>query len=466
MAVEENQKNVVKDNSVVKISDDNMRVFINLCPLTSDLEYSMVELNEMLFANKVVYGIDVNKLKEMIEKKLYYQDIQVAEGMPCINGTDGYFEFLFNTVVDKKPKILEDGSVDYSSIGDFEVVEAGAEIVRYHVATKGENGINVKGMAIYCKNGKELVPLKGKGFNLSEDKQIYTASVTGKVEYKSGKLNVSNLLVINDDITHATGNVEFSGDVQIKGGIYTGMIVKAYGNISVDGHVEGAEIIAGKDVILKGGMQGAGKGKVIAGGSVSGKFFEQAVIQCKENLNANAILNCEVVSDGEVIISGKLGIIIGGSVFAKKGISATIIGNLSELKTKLIIGSDKDLVPEIMKIDNEIDLLSKEVQKLNHGIEQMNQLIEKSKKQDLVDKKLYLVRAKISKESELFAANGRKEELVADLDKAVHSKLVIRKSIYPGVRINMNGYLKNIIQEDYNVTYQNRGMEIIAVPNV
>lgn len=462
----EDMKELTSKDIVVKVSDDKMKAFINVCPLTAEYEGSVATLRDALTDRKVVYGIKEEELQRIVEEKLYYKDILIAEGVPCVNGTDGYFEFLFNTVADKKPKIQEDGSVDYSSLGDIEVVEAGDEIVKYHPALKGQNGVTVTGSTLNCKNGKELVPLKGKGFTVSEDKLIYTALITGKVEYSAGKINVTNLLIIEDDVTHATGNVEFSGDIHVKGTIYTGMTVKATGNITVDGHVEAATLVAGKDIVLKGGMQGAGKGKVSAGGNVSAKFFEQTTIQCKENLNANALLSCDVTVDGEVIISGKLGVIIGGRVFARKSIRATIIGNMSEVKTRLIVGSDKDLVPEIMKADSEIERLEKEIKKINYGVIQINQLLAKKENPKLTEKKLQLIRAKIAKESELSSMKVKKEEFLVNLDKAVHSKLIVQKNIYPGINLTINGCTTNILEENYSVTYHVSGMEIVVIPNV
>ena len=85
-------------------------------------------------------------------------------------------------------------------------------------------------------------------------------------------------------------------------------------------------------------MQGNGKGKIVAGGNVSGKFFEQVTIESGGDVSANAIMNSRIYAKNDVTVSGKFGIIIGGDVNAEHIISATIVGNMAEVKTYLTAG--------------------------------------------------------------------------------------------------------------------------------
>ena len=68
-------------------------------------------------------------------------------------------------------------------------------------------------------------------------------------------------------------------DIRIRGNVLSGMkVTSEKGSIIVDGYVEAATLIAGKDVILKNGMQGKWQGKVCRQREdVSGKFFEQII---------------------------------------------------------------------------------------------------------------------------------------------------------------------------------------------
>lgn len=85
---------------------------------------------------------------------------------------------------------------------------------------------------------------------------------------------VDNELVIEGDVSLTTGDVSFMNDIHIHGNVLTGVTIRSEkGSIVVDGYVEASELHAAKDVVLKNGMQGSGKGKIVAGGSVSGKFL-------------------------------------------------------------------------------------------------------------------------------------------------------------------------------------------------
>lgn len=48
------------------------------------------------------------------------------------------------TVISVKPKIREDGTVDYWSMNLIEVVREGQEIAKYHPAVEAKAGVDVK----------------------------------------------------------------------------------------------------------------------------------------------------------------------------------------------------------------------------------------------------------------------------------------------------------------------------------
>lgn len=456
-----------KDHTVVKISEDNLSVYINICPQQGKGSYTKEDLYNKLKEYKVMYGFQEDVIEETVNEKRYYEDVLVAVGKEPVNGKDGRFEFLFDVNVDTKPKILSDGSVDYRSMGEVPVIEKGDELVRYIPATRGTDGMNVKGNVIPAKNGKELLPLRGKGFYMSEDKTVYYAAITGKVTYKD-KLIISNILEISGDVTNATGDVNFTGDVMVRGNVATGCVVRASGNITVDGNVEAVHLIAGKDVTLKIGMQGGGIGSIEAGGNVSGKFFEQVKIKAKGNVSANAVLNCTIESEEAVIVSGKFGAIIGGKVSAYRGISATIIGNMSELKTKVSAGIKEDLYVKLMQLENEIKTLSEELEQSISDIGRIDGIIEQNpdRAATLGKKRMEFLRLKIEKDSLLNKKTEEKQQVLLNMEKISNSKIVVRKSIYPGVEISINGTKELLKSENYNVTYQKRAMEIACFSNV
>ncbi|MEG1741588.1 MAG: FapA family protein [Acetivibrio sp.] len=458
--------NIETNHSTVKISEDGTQAFLSLCPPSLDESYEVKDLKELLEKNGVLEGIKEEVLQALIETKDYFAETLVAEGTPVQDGKDGEYQFLFQIVKDKKPRILPDGSVDYGNMQDVAAVEEGAEIAYYKPAEPGSNGVDVFGKPILAKTGRELTPLKGKGFAISEDKKVYTALLTGKVEYENERLNVVNMITIDGDVTIITGNINFAGDVFVRGTVVTGMVITARGNITINGHVEGAQLIAGKDVILKNGMQGSGRGEIRAGGDVSGKFFEQTTIYAKGSIKANAILNCHMMSEQSIIVSGKKGIIVGGSIAAIQRVEATIIGNMSEVKTEIVLGVDKEIYEHMNKVKEKYDEILNEINRLETGIMQINKILEKGNNPDLAEKKLHLMRIKIEKDAVISSLQNELKNTKLKIENSTTARLVVLKSIYRGSKVSINGVTKMMESENYNVTYFKKANEIEFKANI
>lgn len=461
-------KKAEKNPVLITISDDEMSAFLSLSLPAEGQEYTYKDVEEALEKNRITVGVRTDALEMLVREKSYCQEILAAEGIPPVNGKDGYFSFSFPTNFDNKPKILEDGSVDYNCLGEVAVVEQDSEIARYIPAIPGSNGLTVRGKVLIGQRGRELQPMKGKGFFLSEDKSVYFAAITGKAEYieDNRRLMVSGLYVVNGDVSHATGNIQFAGDIHIKGNVVTGTFVKAYGHITVDGCVEAAHLIAGKDVTLKNGMQGGGKGLIEAAGNVSGKFFEQTVIRAKGYVHANAILNCDIISEDTVLVMGKKGIIVGGSVSAIREIEATMIGNLAEIRTKVTVGVGSDLYADLGTTSETMLKITEELRKIAEGIEKLDGLLAKDPRKELNEKKMQLLRAKIERDSNLATLESKKQELLKKMGKAASSKIIVRKSIYSGVLISINGISNLLTSQNYNSTYVKKGAELTFIPNI
>ena len=372
----------------VTFSDDGSEAY--LCIITTDKtksDYTVEDLAKRLKNAGIVNGIDKAELQKIIDERIYNVPVKVAEGKKAVDGIDGWYEFLFQTEIDTKPKILEDGSVDYSEYGDVPTVEEGQKVVIYHPAIPSEDGVSVRGETIIAKKGKELARLNGRGFIYDNEKKEYYAKYDGKITYRDDRLQIESELIIEGDVSFTTGDVTFQNDIHVRGNVLTGVkVISERGSIIVDGYVESAVLKAKKDIVLKNGMQGNGKGYLEAGGNVTGKFFEQVQIKAVNDVNANAIMNSDIECGQDVIVSGKYGIIIGGKVSATRYIHATIIGNMSEVKTTISAGVDGDLFAKLTKCEQDMSAVNGELAKITNVLGQIQILMEKSDRKDLGDK--------------------------------------------------------------------------------
>ena len=152
----------------IRVSHDSMKAYLYL-PGPELESYTVSDVTEALQASGVVYGIQEDKIQEAIDKQIYNEEVLIAEGDKPEDGVAGYYEYKFDMNFSKQPKVHPDGSVDYWSIKMVEIVTEGQEIAVYHPAVPGVDGMDVKGKPLLAKRGRDLVPLRGKGFERSED---------------------------------------------------------------------------------------------------------------------------------------------------------------------------------------------------------------------------------------------------------------------------------------------------------
>ncbi|HBA97514.1 MAG TPA: hypothetical protein DCZ23_05340 [Lachnospiraceae bacterium] len=459
------ENNLEKDtiNIRVTVSDNGTAAYICIRRPEDQQECTMESLLASAREAGVVYGINEEVLKTILAKKVFDKNVKFAQGTPAVDGEDGWFEFFFDTQIDTKPKILKDGSVDYSEYGSVPAVVQGQRLVTYHPPVPCKNGVNVHGGSILAKKGKDLAKLKGKGFTIDEKGINYTAKYDGKVTFIDKRLVIDNELVIEGDVTYNTGDIEFQNDIHIRGNVCTGVCVTSQkGSIIVDGYVEQAALYAKKDVVLKNGMQGNGKGKIEAGGDVKGKFFEQAHIVCKGDVQANAIMNTTIKSGQDIIVSGKYGVIVGGSVSALRYIRANIIGNMSEVRTEIKAGADGDLFALLSQCERNKDESEKALRDVTSALEKIKLAMERLNTPDLNKKRMQLMRIKIECDTKVNELEKRLQEILDQMSKSNLAKITINKVVNPGTAISINGVKTMVTEENHHVEYARRGTGIIV----
>ena len=158
------------------------------------------------------------------------------------------------------------------------------------------------------------------------------------------------------------GNIDFNGDVLVTGAVRSGMHIKAGGNVTINGVVEGAFIEAGGDILLKSGVLGNNECEITTKGNVIGKFFENAKVVASGTVNCNYLMNSDVTGHMGVIVSGKRSTIIGGVTRAQAYVKATNIGNASEVSTVVRVGADDETVTKIRELRKQIHALTEQIE--------------------------------------------------------------------------------------------------------
>ena len=140
----------IGDNSYIRISDDAMTVWLLLGPPPENSAgYETKNIIAYLKNEGIVFGISEETINDILIRRRYGIEIEVAKGQPMTEGKDGYYEYKFSPESHRAPKVLPDGSVDYTSMHMLQNVRAGEILAIYHHAVQGEDGRDVYHLSRY-----------------------------------------------------------------------------------------------------------------------------------------------------------------------------------------------------------------------------------------------------------------------------------------------------------------------------
>jgi len=426
---ETEQKENKKDTYVI-ISEDKMEAWLYLTEPKDGSIYSKSDIIDLLKEQGVMAGFLESNLAAIAKKKIYNREIIIAQGKAILEGVPGRYDYYFNPQNYKAaPRMRADGSVDYQSMSELPNVHKGDELARYYPAVSGEDGYDVTGKILKVGLVRDLPPLRGKGISNAEDKNLYIALMEGKIENKNGTVDIQPIHEIHGDVDLIIGKVEFFGDIIISGNVSTGVIIRAGRNVVISGFVEAVTIYAGGDIILRRGISGGKKAKLIAKGNVLADFIEHTEIEAGGSVSANIIMNSRVVSKDMVIVSGKKGSIIGGYTHGLTGLKATNLGNDIELKTVVHVGYEAGAYERLVYLTRQENDLKKELGELVNSMAE----ILKSKR----------LRGNINplEEKNLVQFNRKKDEIFILLDstRQERDKLALEVSKGKGAKIHVEG---------------------------
>jgi uncharacterized protein (DUF342 family) len=181
---------------------------------------------------------------------------------------------------------------------------------------------------------------------VSCDEETRTSRGQKRRRLKLGLFAVSE---IEGDIDYSTGHVDFHGDVVVKGSVRALFRVKATGSVTIGENVEtGARIEAGGDILISGGV--VGETTVLhAGGNVMAKFLQQAEVQAGGDVEVGAYLfEASVRAGGQVRVAGagegSGRAMVGGLVWAGKGIETASLGSPTNPQIRIVAGIDPTMV--------------------------------------------------------------------------------------------------------------------------
>lgn len=457
----------VNENYSLIASKDRMTVFIRFqAPSDTGKRVDVNEVLADLRVKKIIVGIKMSNLQEHFQSEgCYDRYLIAAQGIPPRQGKDAQIEYLFNTDITIQPTVREDGSVDFFQLNMINHCKAGDVLARLHPADHGTEGKDVFGVSVRPRDVVDLSLHYGRLVTLSEDKRSLIAQADGHVRLEDEKVVVSDVFV-TENVDLSTGNIDFTGSVQVNGNVKENMSICAGGNVFVNGVVEGAHIKAGGNIIISQGMKGMTKGTLEAGGNVISKFLENTNVDAEGYVNTESILHSNVSAGSDVVVTGKKGFIAGGRVQAGHLVSVKNLGadmgnttivevGISPSQKIAYMTLQKEISEIVRKIRNAQPVLMNFAEKKKRGASITQEQLKYVAETDKLLKELTVV---LNQKSEEMKAMQEKMECNKDARVEVHGV------ICGGTTIIM-GESSTVLNSDYQFCkFENRDGEVKMYP--
>ncbi|MBR1635057.1 MAG: DUF342 domain-containing protein [Lachnospiraceae bacterium] len=421
-----------------KISLDKLKVTCRFLPPSMGGQLLTVrDIMTELEMKKIIFGIDQDAIMDFMNNRQYATDYVFAKGRPPVIGKDAKIEYFFNTNPNLRPKYNEDGSVDYRDLNTICNVEEGDLLARLIPEEPGEPGMDVMGHEIMTRrvNSKNL--RYGKNVRVSEDKTELYAETNGHVKLAGEQVYVSDVYEVQHDVDNSTGNIEFPGNVHIKGNVRGGFSVIARGDVIVDGVVEDALIQSGGQVIIKRGIHGMHKGIIDAEGNVITQFIENATIFSGGYVETGSSIYSEVNASQDVIVNDHKGFIAGGVIRAGGKVESHTMGSSMGALTRIEVGMAPEKKEQYTMLQRDIAAKNQKIKKLTPIVETYQNYIDEGRQ---LDEKNSVYLDKILEElsqAKQMLQNSRElfNTLHQELLNSQHAKVVVRRDVFPGVTI-------------------------------
>jgi uncharacterized protein len=439
----------------IKISADGVRAYMVACTTDEGDYLGMLDVEEEIRKHGIREGIDRETARYLVSNKMFGNLMLIALGQDPIPGEDAKLEFHFDPNKVLTPNELESGNVDFKNLDNITNVGVGDLLVTKKPATNGESGRDVRGLPVAARSGKDVRIREGTNTVLTEDGNRLLAGTDGHVFLCNNVVHVENIYIVKGDVDFSTGNIDFAGIVIVNGFVREGFEVKADGNISVTGGVEGALVESRNgDINIRFGVQGQNKALIKAKGNVKAKFINQAKVEAgKDVIVKRAIMQCEVNSCGSVIAEDHHGRIIGGKIRASDTIVAHSIGSESNTKTYLFLEkyNPESNVPVRDILNRKKNKIDKEYKKSVSNIELLRRRLDmKNQDQGLIQTLKVAAQKAKELDHDLKQVTAEIEKFTADYGTVGTRFIRARGVIYPQVILNIeNDKLK--IDEKYNV---------------
>lgn len=429
--------------------DNNlMTAWLTLLPPQGGKAVTREEIDVALREQGVLYGLLTRDIDAAFAAG-YCEHQEIARGTLPQEGEATKFESLF----DKKAELSEEeesGRIRYADLSHLLLVQPGDKLMRRIPPVPGKDGTDIQGKRVPAQPIPDI-PFKGELQGAAPDKDdpnLLVATLGGQPTLLDTGVMVNPVIEV-DDVDLGTGSIKFEGTLRVRGDVKAGMRISVPGDVIVNGMVEAAEIVAGGNVAVHGGIVGhvdARPGsralpettaRIFCEGAVQALFMESAHVEAgKSILITRSARQCELIAREEVVAGkdgAKTGQIIGGRTQATLKVAAGTLGATSGVKTYVRVGVDPYLEKQIADKELEFKRRCEEVDRVIKLLEYFKQNPKKG--EGGVAEKVEATRVQIL--ASIAAATEELKALRAKEQLAEQARVEVGSEIHDGVEVQI-----------------------------
>ncbi|NOY09666.1 MAG: DUF342 domain-containing protein [Spirochaetes bacterium] len=430
-------------NATVTISGDAMKAFLTIVsPLGSGTPIDYDTVKKIIDEEGIKKGIDDEAVKNAVEISSRGEPVEnllIAQGKRPINDMGKKPVFHVQFASGKRVTIRKNGRADYKNKDLITTIVKGQLLAEVDVSdVTAEDGWDIMGNTVPAVKHSEIVLEAGKNVRKETDKGgtlKFFAEKDGELQYERNIIEILEVHTVAGDVGIATGNINFSGTVIVKGSVLDGYQVIAGGDIVVEENVQAALLSAEGSIIIKNGVKGAGRAILRTKKNIETAFIEQATVLAVGDVKVSgSCLRCKIKCNNKVILESDKGNFVGGEVRAKSGIEVMNLGSESWVKTAVSFGQD-------YLVGDRLQLEEKEIDKLKQYVVELDALMKKIEKSGGTDNETMekLRRGKVHALKVMEKRSHRVFTLKERFEEHIPSEVKVRGTVYPGAVLESHG---------------------------
>ena len=414
----------------IVVSEDEMTAKANFFPPAEGRKPIELDDVQALIKDKgIVAGIDWELIKDAVfrcnTERSPISDIIIAHGQHPADEIPPYL-VIEESLLKKRSKEAEfSGSVDFREITSFIIVRKGMSLATLVPKKEGVMGASVTGKAI--PYGKKEIQYRKPGQNTLWAQGRIIAACDGRFVQDAKSFWVEEILEVAGDVDYHVGNIDFPGDVFIRGEIKDGFKIHSGKSVFCAKSIDASEIDCQKDLITSQGIIGRKEAAIRVGGIIQAKFIENCYVEAKGSIFIQTCVMNSAVHTLDRLELGKKGLIVGGLVYAQNGVTAAQIGTERGPRTEIHCGVDHSVEQKLVWIrDKSVQLAMK--------LKQVETRIESTPG---IEKKEKLTEAKSKLKLAIHRLNEAAKSLIEGLDKNEEAEVTVKGTIFPGTYVEI-----------------------------